>query len=147
MFVYENGNSLNVTFKGNRPVDNPEVIVKGYVDGATLTVNGTVYGIGSEEFENKAKTFVFQKDGKLNITFKGNEGIENPEVTLDETSVGVVTAVVCGKTITLNYDAEGVTVVGSEEPTSVEPEVPAQEPAVEPEVEDEDIPQEEVEAE
>ena len=30
MFVYEVGNALNLTFKGNLPVENPEVVLKGY---------------------------------------------------------------------------------------------------------------------
>jgi hypothetical protein len=154
MFVYEKGNSLNLTFKGSIPVDNPEVVIKGYEDGATLTVNGTVYGNGAKEFKGRAKTFVFQKDNKLMITFKGIAGIKNPEVTFDETEKGVVNAVVCGTSVTINYTDEEVTVGEQiaesseieEEPqveTPVEEDVPAKEDVVEPV--DEELPEEPVE--
>lgn len=141
MFVYEKGNSLNLTFKGSTPVDNAEVVIKGYEDGATLTVNGTVYGNGTKEFEGRAKTLVFQRDNKLMITFKGIAGMEDPEVTLDETKKGVVNAVVCGTAITINYTEEDVT-VGEQTTESSNVE---EEPKVETPV-DEDIPTEEPEA-
>ena len=124
MFVYEKGNSLNITFKGSIPVENPELVVKGYEDGATLTVNGTVYGNGSKEFEGRAKTFVFQKDGKLMITFKGVAGIENPDVTVDETSDGIVVDI-DGTAVTLEYTADGVAVKGEAAPVIEEPVTPA----------------------
>ena len=33
MFIYENGNSLNLTFEGSIPVENPDIVIKGYEDG------------------------------------------------------------------------------------------------------------------
>lgn len=110
MFVYEKGNSLNLTFEGRLPTDTPDVVIKGYSDGATLTVNGTTYGTGSTEFEGKAKTFVYQKDNKLMITFHGIAGMSDPEVILDEVAEGTVVATVGGTNITMQYDDTNITV-------------------------------------
>lgn len=101
MFVYEKDNSLNLTFTGSIPVENPDVVIKGYEDGATLTVNGTVFGKGSKEFEGKAKTFVYQKDNKLMITFRGIAGMSDPEVTIDDLGNDNYEVVVDGEPITL----------------------------------------------
>ena len=101
MFVYEKDNSLNLTFEGSIPVKNPDVVIKGYQDGATLTVNGTVFGKGSKEFEGKAKTFVYQKDNKLMITFRGIAGMSDPEVTIDDLGNDNYEVVVDGEPITL----------------------------------------------
>ena len=126
MFVYEKGNSLNLTFKGNIPVENPEVIIKGYKNGAYLTVNGTevVSVADAVEFENKAKTLVYQNADKLMITFRGFEGMTDPEVVLDETTKGVIDAVVNGTAVTITYTDDNVSVGDSAE-TDVEetPEV------------------------
>lgn len=124
MFVYENGNSLNITFKGNTPVENPELVIKGYKNGASLTMNGTTYGVkNGEEFEGRAKTFVYQKDGKLNITFRGIEGMNDPEVVLDETSDGVVNALVSGASVVINYTEDGVSAGDATEPEVIIPDV------------------------
>ena len=101
MFVYEKDNSLNLTFEGSIPVKNPDVVIKGYQDGATLTVNGTVFGKGSKEFEGKAKTFVYQKDNKLMITFRGIAGMSDPEVTIDDLGNDNYEVVVDGESTTL----------------------------------------------
>ena len=101
MFVYEKDNSLNLTFTGSIPVENPDVVIKGYEDGATLTVNGTVFGKGSKEFEGKAKTFVYQKDNKLMITFRGIAGMSDPEVTIDDLGNDNYEVVVDGESATL----------------------------------------------
>lgn len=132
MFVYERDNSLNLTFEGNIPVENPDVVIKGYEDGATLTVNGTVFGKGSKEFEGKAKTLVYQRDNKLVITFRGIAGMNDPEVTVDDLGDNNYAIVVDGEATTLvikdgkveiteYVDVENTKV---EEPV-VEPEVPA----------------------
>ena len=113
MFVYEQGNSLNITLKGSIPVENPDISIKGYKDGAILTVNGVNYGTASEEFEGRAKTFVYQKDGKLMITFKGIEGMSSPDVILDETSDGVVNAVVGSTSLVINYSNDVFSVEGT----------------------------------
>ena len=143
MFVYENGNSLNLTFKGSVPVENPEVVIKGYEDGATLTVNGTVFGKGTKEFEGKAKTFVYQKDKKLMITFKGIAGMSDPEVTIDDLGDDNYEVVVDGEATTLVIKEDKVEITTDadveeteiEEPV-VETEVPA-EPVVVDETEEE----------
>lgn len=145
MFVYEKGNSLNLTFKGSTPVENPEVIIKGYENGASLTVNGTevVSVTNAVEFEGKAKTFVFQKAGKLMITFKGIEGMSNPEVTIDETTDGVYEAVVNGTnvTLTLTEDKVSVGVQGTIEPPVVEDEESSfEDPVIPDEPEEETLP-------
>ena len=88
MFIYEKGNTINLTFSGLIPVENPEVVIEGFKNGAKVTVNGTSFGVTSKEepFEGKAKTFVYQRDGKLMITFKGVEGMSDPDVVIDEVS-------------------------------------------------------------
>ena len=143
MFIYENGNSLNLTFTGNTPVENPDVVIKGYEDGATLTVNDTVFGKGSKEFEGKAKTLVYQKDNKLVITFRGVDGMNEPEVTIDDLGDNNYAIVVDGEATTLaikdgkveiteEVDVEATKV---EEPV-VEPEVPAEPEVIEEEPEE-----------
>lgn len=133
MFIYENGNSLNLTFEGTIPVENPDVVIKGYEDGATLTVNNTVFGKGSKEFEGKAKTLVYQKDKKLMITFRGVEGMNSPEVTIDDLGNNTYEVVVDGEATTLAIKEDKVEITTevavaetkTEEPV-VEPEVPAE---------------------
>lgn len=130
MFVYERDNSLNLTFEGSIPVENPDVVIKGYEDGATLTVNGTVFGKGSKEFEGKAKTFVYQKDNKLMITFRGIAGMSNPEVTIDDLGNDNYEVVVDGEATTLAIKEGKVEIttdvdVEEEEPVA-EPEVPTE---------------------
>lgn len=143
MFVYERGNSLNLTFK-NMPVENPEVVIDGYENGAEMSVNRkkVVSVDGAKEFDGKAKTLVYQKDDKLMITFHGVEGMKNPEVTLDETTKGTVDFVVNGTPITVVYDDESVDVSSSvtpasepaqeqphqEDPQPSEPEQPTEDP-------------------
>ena len=148
MFVYENGNTLNLTFKGQLPVENPEVVIKGFEDGATLTVNGTVYGSGSKEFDKKANTLVYQRDNKLAITFHGVKGMSTPDVTLDEVSDDVIDAVVNGVAVKLTFTESGVTAEDVAQPINVvEPEVEEPVKEEEPEVvpEDEEEPEEVVE--
>ena len=130
MFIYENGNSLNLTFEGNIPVENPDVVIKGYEDGATLTVNGTVFGKGSKEFEGKAKTLVYQRDNKLVITFRGVEGMNDPEVTIDALSDNNYAVVVDGQSTILTI-VNGKVEVSTEEDVE---ETKVEEPVVEPEV-------------
>ena len=130
MFIYENGNSLNLTFEGNIPVENPDVVIKGYEDGATLTVNGTVFGKGSKEFEGKAKTLVYQKDKKLMITFRGVAGMNSPEVTIDDLGNDIYEVVVDGESTTLAIK-EGKVEITTE--VDVE-ETKIEDPVVEPEV-------------
>ena len=143
MFIYENGNSLNLTFKGNIPVDNPEVIIKGYTNGASLTVNGTeVVSVSNpEEFDCKAKTLVYQKDNKMMITFKGIDGMNDPEVTLNEVTKGTVEVVVNGTPVTLTYTDTAVEVGSAPATTQVEETVEPTQPSntvpKEPEVIDE----------
>ena len=135
MFIYESGNSLNLTFKGCVPVENPDVVIKGYKDGATLTVNGTTYGSGTDEFEGKAQTFVYQKDGKLVITFRGIAGMSDPEVTIDEDKDNACYVIVIGnQSVTLSIVDESVVVTEQtdnsveEETSKTEPEEPKSEP-------------------
>lgn len=138
MFVYERNNSLNLTFTGNIPVENPDVVVKGYEDGATLTVNGTVFGKGSKEFEGKAKTFVYQKDNKLIITFRGIAGMSDPEVIIDDLGNDNYEVVVDGEATTLAIKEGKVEITTevevknnkTEEPV-VEPETPSETPNTE----------------
>ena len=138
MFVYERDNSLNLTFTGNTPVENPDVVIKGYEDGATLTVNGTVFGKGSKEFEGKAKTLVYQRDKKLMITFRGVAGMTDPEVTIDELNDDNYAVVVDGEVTTLAIKEGKVEITTevdtennkSEDPV-VEPEIPAEAPNTE----------------
>ena len=153
MFIYESDNSLNLTFKGSMPVDNPDIVIKGYTDGATLTVNNNkICGNGSKEFEGKAKTFVYQKDGKLVITFRGIEGMSNPEVTIDENETNKYTVVVDGTSVKLSITDEGVTTSEYSEPTQTTVEEPvSNEPTVtedeNPTVDPEDEPEETIEPE
>lgn len=130
MFVYEKDNSLNLTFEGSIPVENPDVVIKGYEDGATLTVNGTVFGKGSKEFEGKAKTLVYQKDNKLMITFRGIAGMSDPEVTIDDLGNDNYEVIVDGEPTTLVIK-EGKVEITTE--VDVE-ETKIDEPVVEPEV-------------
>lgn len=129
MFVYERENSLNLTFKGSLPVENPDVVIKGFKDGATLTVNGTTYGSGSEEFEGKAQTLVYQKDGKLVITFRGVAGMSDPEITIDDIGSDCYAIVVSGESVTLSVVGDKVEVVAEEvhEPSD-EDDTPAADP-------------------
>jgi hypothetical protein len=149
MFVYETKNSLNLVFNGYVPVSTPDVEIRGYKNGAALLVKGSpVIDIESPEyFEGKAKTLAYQKDGKLYVTFQGIPGMQDPEVSLDESVKGTVEVVVNGTTATLKYnDADdSVTVVPVETPT------PTNDAPVTPEVvtpsEPETIPEEENELE
>lgn len=148
MFVYEKENSLNLTFKGSLPVENPEVVIMGYEDGATLTVNGTVFGKGSKEFEGKAKTLVYQKDNKLAITFRGIAGINDPEVTIDDLGNNNYEVVVDGEVTTLSIVDDKVeinTEVDVEEGTveETEPVAEPQPPVSDPEPEEQEDPIEE----
>ena len=143
MFVYEKDNSLNLTFTGSIPVENPDVVIKGYKDGATLTVNDTVFGKGSKEFEGKAKTFVYQKDNKLMITFRGIAGMSDPEVTIDDLGNDNYEVVVDGEPVTLVIKENKVELTTEEdvkenkiEDPVVESEVPT-EPVVVDETEEE----------
>ena len=137
MFIYEKGNSLNLTLESNIPVENPEVVITGYEDGATLTVNGSVFGNGSKEFSGKAKTFVYQKSGKLFITFHGIAGMSNPEVTIDDLGDNNYEVVVDGKSVTLTI-AEGKVEFSTEENVE-EPQV---EVPSKPKVIEEEVPEE-----
>lgn len=145
MFVYENGNSLNLTLAGNKPVqspDTPDVVIKGYKNGASVIVGDSVYGVKSgEEFDCKAKTLVYQKDGKLAITFNGVDGINTPEVTIDEIGNEVYAVVVSGESVTLSI-VEGKVIPVAEETKEEEEEI---NPVVEPVKEEEPkvIPEEE----
>lgn len=130
MFIYENGNSLNLTYKGQLPVENPEIVIKGYEDGATLTVNGTVYGSGLVEFEKKANLLVYQRDNKLAITFHGVAGMSNPEVTLDEVAEGVIEVVVAGTVVKLTFDESGVVAENVAQTTYDVEDLKAEEPVV-----------------
>lgn len=141
MFVYENGNSLNLTLTGNLPVETPDVVIKGYKNGASVIVGENVYGVkDGEEFDGKAKTFVYQKDGKLAITFNGVDGINTPEVTIDEIGNEVYAVVVSGESVTLSI------VEGKVIPVAEETEEEEINPVVEPvkEEEPEVIPEEEL---
>ena len=143
MFVYEKDNSLNLTFEGSIPVKNPDVVIKGYQDGATLTVNGTVFGKGSKEFEGKAKTFVYQKDNKLMITFRGIAGMSDPEVTIDDLGNDNYEVVVDGEPVTLVIKEDKVEIT-----TKVDAgENKIEEPVVEPEVSTEPVVVDETEEE
>lgn len=136
MFIYEKGNSLNLTFKGHLPVETPDVSIKGYKNGAALFVNGLMYGVADgEEFEGKAKTVVYQRDRKLMITFRGVEGMSNPEVMIDEISEGVYAVEIGSDIVTLTVVEEGVLVdadkvapvmepVADPEPVMVEEDIP-----------------------
>lgn len=135
MFIYENGNSLNLTLTGNKPVETPDVIVKGYKNGASVIVGESVYGVkNGEEFEGKAKTFVYQRDNKLAITFKGVAGITDPEVTIDDIGSDSYAIVVTGEAVTLSI-VEGKVVVVSEDVQEPVPVDPVAEPVKEEEPE------------
>lgn len=112
MFIYENGNSLNLTFKGNIPVENPEIVIKGFVEGASLTVNGETFGIAEgTEYTEKSKTLVYQRDNKLMITFRGISGMSNPEVTIDDLGEDNYSVVVSGESVTLKIVDDSVQTV------------------------------------
>ena len=146
MFVYENENSLNLTLTGNKPVETPDVVIKGYENGASLTVNGAeiVSVADAKEFEGKAKTFVYQKDNKLVVTFRGIAGMADPEVTIDETAANTYAVVVNGEAVTIVID--GDTVTATKDTTEVEePVAPAKEEELTETPVDEDEPEEVVE--
>ena len=133
MFVYEQGNTLNVTFKANHPVENPEVVIKGYKDGATISVNDTTYGSGTEEFVKKSDILVYHKDNKLMITFKGIKGMSSPDIIIDEPSEGVADVTVGTEHIVINYNEDAFSVEESSSKDTEEVEEPVEE-SKEPEV-------------
>lgn len=125
MFIYENGNSLNLTFKGSIPVKTPDLVIEGFMNGAKLTVGNTTIGAGTEAFEGKAKTLVYQKDGKLIVTFRGIAGMDKPEVVIDAVDDNKYSVTVDGQQVTLVVETDTITVEGTntvEEPVK-EPEV------------------------
>lgn len=132
MFIYEKGNSLNLTFEGSIPVENPDVVIKGYEDGATLTVNDTIFGSGSKEFEGKANTLVYQKDNKLVITFRGVAGMNEPDVTIDDLGNSSYEVVVSGVSTILTIVDNRVE-ISTEETHIEEPVVESEKPS-EPEI-------------
>lgn len=138
MFIYEVGNSLNLTFKGSVPVTDPEIVLKGYQNGVSLTVNGEelVSVADAVEFEQKAKTLVYQKSGKLFITFHGITGMSNPEVEIDELENGLYSVVIGENRLTLSITDTDVSVV-SDTATVEEPQPANIEPEPEVEVTDE----------
>ena len=116
MFIYENGNSLNLTLTGNKPVETPDVVIKGYQEGASVIVGSTVYGVKQgTEYPTKASTLVYQKDGKLAITFRGIKGMNDPEVIIDEIG-GCYSLVVSGEELKLNIVDNTVVPVAEEAP-------------------------------
>lgn len=49
MFVYEKNGAINVTFKGNRPVENPEYVIVIDKEAGTIAVNGSVIEVAATE--------------------------------------------------------------------------------------------------
>ena len=147
MFIYENGNSLNLTLVSNKPVENPDVVIKGYKNGAAVVVGEVVYGVkNGEEFDGKANLLVYEKDDKLAITFNGPCGIDSPEVTINSIGDDKYELVIN------NEDAVTLAIVGNivepvtkgygrrhnpvkEEPAKEEPTPVVEEPVVETPVE------------
>ena len=131
MFLFEKDGSLNLTLKGNYPVENPDVIIKGYTTGAALIVNGTTYGVkDGEELGRKAKLFVYQKDDKLALTFRGIEGMNNPELTFDQISDSVTSVIVNGDSLLLDITSDKIEVTTSSAPSgeTQQPEINEDEP-------------------
>lgn len=145
MFIYEKNNSLNLTFNGSIPVENPEVELCGFENGVKLIVNGTtvVDVTDAKEFKGHAKILAFQKDGVLNVTFKGIDGMSSPEVVIDEVNpysiidgvetAGKVLVTVNGIDCTLTYTLDSVkveetntTVEENSTPDPVIPEKPVE---------------------
>lgn len=107
MFVYEGKDSLNIALTSNVPVATPDIVVKGYKNGAAVIVGDNIYGVKSgEEFERAPKTLVYQKDNKLAITFNGVLGMSAPDVTVDELEPGLFALEASGEAVTLSI-AEG----------------------------------------
>ena len=115
MFLYEDRNSLLLTFKDNKPVEDPEVIIRGYKNGAALIVNGEelVSVPNPEEFEDRSNTFVFQRDNELMITFRGALGTSDPEVTIDALEDDNYKLYVNGEAVTLHLVDGTVEVVNT----------------------------------
>lgn len=130
MFVYEKGNTLNVVFNENRPVETPDLVIKGYVNGVSISLDGqeVVSVENPVEFENKADLRVFEKNNVLNMTYHGVEGMNNPEVTLNEEELGKVVITANGKVITVSYDANDVVLDNEEEPVVDNNIAPVEEP-------------------
>lgn len=144
MFIYEKGNTINISLTGSKPVETPDVVINGYTDGATLTVGSSVYGKGSKVFDCKAKTLVYQKDEKLMITFRGIEGMTDPEITVDEIEDNVFDVVVCGEAVRLSIVDDEV-VVGESTKTDEEVTPVKEEPEVQDEVLEGDVVEEQPE--
>ena len=113
MFVYvnETNATLNVAFNTNVPVESPEVVIQGFKNGAKVMVNGAVAidVANAEAFETARRPFVYQRDNKLNITFKAAAPVETPEVTIDAISEDKAEIVANGNSIRVTYTDNGVT--------------------------------------
>lgn len=146
MFVYQKGNAINIALKATAPVDNPDVIIKGYNNGAALTVNGNDVITVEDAEEFNGSVYAFQRDNKLNITFHGVKGMNNPEITLDEETLGTIDAVINGTSVTITYDADGFNVANAvavvNDATETQDVTPVEEPT-NTEVVEEDTPEEE----
>lgn len=153
MYLYQKRDSLNLTLTQNNPVETPDVELKGYKNGVELLLDGAALNTVSdkEALEGAAQIVAFQRDSKLYVTFKGAEGIENPEVVIDEIEAGKVLVTVNGEAFNLVYTNDDVTVGDAVTTTEAEQPAPAKvDPIVEPEVtepEDTELPEEEVEEE
>ena len=140
MFVYEKKNSINITFTENKPVETPDIIVKGYQNGAAVIVGDQTFGVkDGVEFEKTAKTLVYQKDSKMMITFQGVAGMEAPDVVLDETAKGTVEVVVGDDTVVLNFESGNVEIVTGE-PTGETPEKEPEKPVEDDKQSETDLP-------
>ena len=145
MFVYEQKNAINVVFKGNKPVETPDFVIKGYKNGAAIIVNGdeVIAVQNAVEFDKPVSPIVFQRDNVLNITYQGIEGMKNPEVTINEIAEQEVEIVANGANVVLQYTEDGVVTAVPEAVT----EEPEETPESKEEPVEEDIPEEATEEE
>jgi hypothetical protein len=113
MFVYvdDKAATINVAFDAKVPVENPEVVIQGFKNGAKVLVNGAVAVdvADAEKFDSIRRPFIYQKDDKLNVTFQATSPVEAPEVVIDSIADDKVSITANGTTIRVTYTDEGVT--------------------------------------
>jgi hypothetical protein len=113
MFVYvdDKAATINVAFNAKAPVENPEVVIQGFKNGAKVLVNGAVAidVADAEKFDSIRRPFIYQKDDKLNVTFQATSPVEAPEVVIDSIADDKVSITANGTTIRVTYTNEGAT--------------------------------------
>ena len=115
MFVYvdDKAATINVAFNAKAPVENPEVVIQGFKNGAKVLVNGAVAidVADAEKFDSIRRPFIYQKDDKLNVTFQATSPVEAPEVVIDSIADDKVSITANGNTIRVTYTNEGATIL------------------------------------